>query len=176
MNLSEISQEMMGFDIREAPLLEENGLGDDVPAPPSPTKSPSKRSRQRQANGSSSQTSDSRALMYQQAQLMLDMEQIVVAFDALEEFQLTWEQLELYETLLVALFLTNELIDPLRSKNTTDSDQLPEINELKDLLRDALERTAESVESLFDEDGPGVLTACRDGKPFSVTAGFTTSG
>lgn len=96
MNLSEISLEMMGFDIREAPLLEENGLGDKVSASPSPTKSPSKKSRQRQANGSISQTSDSRAEMYQQAQLMLDMEQIVVAFDALEEFQLTWEELELY--------------------------------------------------------------------------------
>lgn len=60
-------------------------------------------------------------------------------------------------------FLMKKLIGPSSSKNTPNSDQLPETNKLKDVLRDALERTAESVESLFDEDGTGVLTESRDG-------------
>ncbi|KAL1961949.1 hypothetical protein VTN77DRAFT_730 [Rasamsonia byssochlamydoides] len=132
--LSETSRQVLGFDITEVPFLEENGLENNVSEPASPTKSPSKKSRLRQLNGTQSQ--NSRVEMYQQAQIMLELEQLILAFDALENFQLIWDQHE-------------------RSKGSQDAEHL---RELKEKLQEALDHAAEYIESLFD----GVLTDARD--------------
>jgi nuclear pore complex protein Nup107 len=92
--LSETSQQVLGFDITEVPLLEENGFVNNVSEPASPTKSPSKKSRHRQQNSAGPESPDSRAELYQEAQIMLDLERLILAFDALENFQLAWDEHE----------------------------------------------------------------------------------
>lgn len=94
MELSETSREILGFDITEAPLLEEDGLENNVSEPTSPIKSPSKKARLRQLSTAGSESQNSRIEMYQQAQIMLELEQLTIAFDALENFQLIWDEHE----------------------------------------------------------------------------------
>lgn len=94
MRLSETSREILGFDITEAPLLEEDGLENHVSEPASPVKSPSKKARLRQLSSAGSESENSRLEMYQQAQIMLELEQLTLAFDALENFQLIWDEHE----------------------------------------------------------------------------------
>lgn len=89
MSISQISEQLLGFDMRDGPPPFENG---SVIRPASPVK----------ARGTSrsrldpSLTSEAVAEMFAQGQLMVDLEQLILCFDALEEFQLTWEKLERY--------------------------------------------------------------------------------
>lgn len=94
MNLSYLSQESFGFDVAEFPMGMEDGMDAPTPEPTSPTKvrlpgSAHKRSR---SNGvpNGAQTS----ILYQQSQTMRDLEALILAFDALENFAMLWEKLD----------------------------------------------------------------------------------
>ncbi|KAH8697334.1 putative nuclear pore complex protein Nup107 [Talaromyces proteolyticus] len=131
MNLSEVSQKVLGYDIRQAHLIEENGLA-DASIPPSPSKSPSKKQRFRR-----SLSQDERSQHLVAAELVLDLEYISWAYSSLDEFQEVWEQLEL-------------------NKNA-EAENSEHIKELKERLQYAIEQATEHTESLLDKDY-GILT------------------
>lgn len=89
MNLSEVSQRLLGWDIRAGPYLEDPSLMNDSTIPISPSRSPSKKSRFRRP-----QTEDERHEQYETAAIVLDLEVVIWAYISLEEYQEAWEQLE----------------------------------------------------------------------------------
>lgn len=106
MNLSDISQESFGYDVVEYPNTTEDGVEASTLEPSSPTKlkipgSAHKRSR---SNGVSSDTQT--RFLYQQSQTMRDLEALISAFDALENFAVIWEKLDKY----VSPFLTTKYL------------------------------------------------------------------
>lgn len=100
MNLSHLSQESFGFDVAEFPIEMEDSSDAPTPEPMSPSKirlpgSAHKRSR---SNGVTNGAQQS--ILYQQSQTMRDLEALILAFDALENFAMLWEKLDKYVFLL----------------------------------------------------------------------------
>lgn len=94
MNLSDLSRESFGFDVAEFPMEMEDGVDASTPEPMSPSKirlpgSAHKRSR---SNGVTNGAQQS--ILYQQSQTMRDLEALILAFDALENFATLWEKLD----------------------------------------------------------------------------------
>lgn len=156
MSISQISEQLLGFDMRDGPPPLENG---SVIRPASPVKgSGSSRSRL-----DPSLTSESMAEMFAQGQLMLDLEQLILCFDALEEFQLTWEKLERYGySLFFSPFVPK--LTSCRARNSTNEENTTQINELRHALQFSLDRVTAYITGLFETTGPGVLTDAEDGK------------
>lgn len=96
MRLSDISRESFGFDLTEIPFGVGDGAEASTPEPSSPTKSrlfgsPHKRNRSLTNRlPSDEQTS----LLVQQSQTMRDLEELILAFNALEWFAVVCEKLD----------------------------------------------------------------------------------
>lgn len=97
MGLSDISRKSFGFDIAEFPLGMEDGAETDVPEAPSPTKSKLPGSSHRRQRSSMSNvgvpSGNDQNILYLQSQPMRELEQLIIAFDALEEFANCYHQL-----------------------------------------------------------------------------------
>jgi nuclear pore complex protein Nup107 len=88
--LSELSQKLIGYDIRASQYAEDLSLIDENSVLRSPTKSPSKSTRFRRP-----QTEDERQKQYDEALVLLDLEYVIWAYNALDNFGETWEHFEL---------------------------------------------------------------------------------
>lgn len=151
-NISEMSLKLLGYDIRhDGPI--ENRLPGNGSVPPSPSKSPSKKRRTR------SRSQGDQAANYAAVEVLLDMEYVIWAYNALEEFQDTWEQLEKYDPIS---FFFYTLANRPRSKNTEAEDSAQMV-ELQDQLQMAIESATEHTEALLDKDR-GTLMQRRSGK------------
>jgi hypothetical protein len=95
MGLSELSREVIGFDIVDLPLLGEDGLESNPIEPVSP-KSPSKTKHHRRQSSLGHQPQGRHAIMYQQAQRVRELEQLIIVFDALGKFGLAWLDHDVY--------------------------------------------------------------------------------
>ncbi|EED24145.1 nuclear pore complex protein Nup107, putative [Talaromyces stipitatus ATCC 10500] len=92
--LSELSQKVLGYDIRSSAFFDDLSLVDDNSVLRSPTKSPSKSSRFRRP-----QTEDERHERYNEALVLIDLEFVIWSYVALDDFREAWEHLELYVAL-----------------------------------------------------------------------------
>lgn len=151
-NISEMSLKLLGYDIRHNDPIE-NGLAGNGSVPPSPSKSPSKKSRHRRSRSQGDQAAN-----YAAVEVLLDMEYVIWAYSALEEFQETWEQLELYDTISSSDTLANWP----RSKNT-EGEESAHVEELQEQLQMAIESATEHTEALLDKER-GTLMQRRSGK------------
>lgn len=97
--LSEVSQKLLKYDIRASSYHEDLSLLDENSVLRSPTKSPSKTSRFRRP-----QTEDERQQSYDKALVLLDLEFVIWAYIALDNFAETWEAFELYVSVYPCLF------------------------------------------------------------------------
>lgn len=89
MNLSDISLKSFGFDIAEFPSTIENGMEAKVPEPSSPSRSRlhgSTHRRQRSSISSGAPSGNDQNILYAQSELMRDLEQLIIAFDSLEQY------------------------------------------------------------------------------------------
>ncbi|GMG28167.1 unnamed protein product [Aspergillus oryzae var. brunneus] len=131
MRLSDISRESFGFDLTEIPFGVGDGAEASTPEPSSPTKSrlfgsPHKRNRSLTNRlPSDEQTS----LLVQQSQTMRDLEELILAFNALEWFAVVCEKLD-------------------KNKRRRDSGT---IKNLKDELQESLDEVSVHVDALLDE-------------------------
>jgi nuclear pore complex protein Nup107 len=96
MRLSDISRQSFGFDLTEFPYGVEDGVEPATSEPSSPTKSrllgsPHKRNRSLTSRVPSN---DQTNLLIQQSQTMRDLEELILAFDALEGFAVVCERLD----------------------------------------------------------------------------------
>lgn len=98
MRLADISQEILGIDVADIPLLDEDGVGMQPSEPTSPAKTSfSKKSSQSRSQATNGLQSRSRqAVMYEQSQMMRDFERLILAFNALEDFSVAYEEFEQY--------------------------------------------------------------------------------
>lgn len=104
MNLADISQEEFGFNVVDFPM----GMGETVDAPTPEPMSPSKSrlfgSGHKRSRSNGILTGEQPSILFQQSETMRDLEVLILAFDALEDFAITWDKLDKYVTLL-SLFL-----------------------------------------------------------------------
>ena len=108
MNLSEISQEAFGFDVAEFPLGMEDGV--EAPTPTSPTKSRMFGSAHKRTRSNGVPSGAQTSILYQLSQTMRDLEALVLAFDALENFAMIFEKVDKY-VLFVPVGCVNEFTD-----------------------------------------------------------------
>lgn len=94
MNLSEISQEAFGFDVAEFPLGMEDGV--EAPTPTSPTKSRMFGSAHKRTRFNGVPSGAQTSILYQLSQTMRDLEALILAFDALENFAMIFEKVDKY--------------------------------------------------------------------------------
>ncbi|KAF5854945.1 Nucleoporin nup84 [Aspergillus alliaceus] len=131
MRLSDISRESFGFDLAEFPYGVEDGTEPPTPEPASPTKSrlfgsPHKRNR---SVSNRAPSDEQTSLLIQQSQTMRDLEELILAFDALEVFAVICEKLDEYK----------------RRRDTGT------VKHLKDDLQEALDEVSVHVDALLDE-------------------------
>lgn len=88
--LSELSQKLLGYDIRAGQYLEDLSVIDENSVLRSPTKSPSKSTKFRRP-----QTEAERQGQYDAALVLLDLEFVIWAYNALDNFAEIWEHFEL---------------------------------------------------------------------------------
>ena len=88
--ISELSQKLIGYDIRASQYIEDLSLLDESSVLRSPTKSPSKSTNFRRP-----QTEVERQTQFDQAYVLLDLEFVIWAYNALDNFGETWEHSEL---------------------------------------------------------------------------------
>lgn len=88
--VSELSQKLLGYDIRPSQYVEDLSLIDEKSVLRSPTKSPSKSTRFRQP-----QTEVERQEQYDAALVLMDLEVVIWAYNALDNFAESWENFEL---------------------------------------------------------------------------------
>ncbi|KAL4780475.1 107-domain-containing protein [Aspergillus varians] len=93
MRLSDISRESFGFDIADFPVDYEDGTDIGTPEPSSPTKTRVYGHKRNRSSNSLPSTNQTR-LLYVQSQTMRDLEQLILAFDALEVFAIVCEKLD----------------------------------------------------------------------------------
>ncbi|EAW07749.1 nucleoporin Nup84/Nup107 family protein [Aspergillus clavatus NRRL 1] len=130
MRLSVISRELFGFDVAEF-SYGLAGAERATPEPSSPTKarilgSPHKRSRSLQ-NGVPS--NDQTTMLALQSQTMRDLEELTLAFDALERFGICWKKID-------------------KNKRRRDSGA---IKDLRDELQERLDEIGVHVDAVLDE-------------------------
>ncbi|KAE8355571.1 107-domain-containing protein [Aspergillus coremiiformis] len=130
MRLSDISRESFGFDVAEFPFGIEDGEEPPTPELSSPTKSrlfgsPHKRHRSATNRGPSDEQT---SLLVQQSQTMRDLEELILAFDALEGFAVVCEKLD-------------------KNKRRCDSGT---IKDLKDELQESLDEISVHIDALLD--------------------------
>lgn len=89
--VSELSQKILGYDIRAGQYLEDLSVIDENSVLRSPTKSPSKSTRFRRP-----QTENERQGQYDSAIVLIDLEIVIWAYNALDNFAEIWEHFELY--------------------------------------------------------------------------------
>lgn len=94
MNLAEISQEAFGFDVAEVPLGLEDGV--EAPTPTSPTKSRMFGSAHKRTRSNGVPSGAQTSILYQLSQTMRDLESLILAFDALENFAMIFEKVDKY--------------------------------------------------------------------------------
>ncbi|KAL4905953.1 hypothetical protein BDW74DRAFT_167585 [Aspergillus multicolor] len=93
MRLSEISLESFGFDIAEFyPADYENGTDRGTPEPSSPSKLKTFGHKRNKSSSNSVHSTSQHQLLYDQSKTMRDLEELTLAFDALENFALTYEK------------------------------------------------------------------------------------
>ncbi|KAK2761540.1 Nucleoporin nup84 [Arachnomyces sp. PD_36] len=129
--LADVSAETIGFDIADLPAMGEDG--DEVEFEVSAT--PVKGRYERRPNSKSLETKELHETMYQQSQTMRELEQLILAFDALEGWA--------------------DCLDDLQ-KNTNPRDA----KGFKDKLEECLNYVTERVDPICSD----WLTSARDGK------------
>lgn len=97
MRLSDVSRELFGFDVTEFPIGVVDGLESSVAEPSSPTKSRllGSHRRSRSATNGVPSTGETNILI-QQSRLMRELEELVLGFEALEAFAITYERIDKY--------------------------------------------------------------------------------
>lgn len=105
MNLADISQEAFGYNVLEFGM---ENLDAPTPEPMSPSKSRVFGSGHKRTRSNGIPAGEQPAVFFQQAETMHDLEVLILAFDALEDFALTWEKLDKY-VLTYCPFLEQEL-------------------------------------------------------------------
>lgn len=103
MNLADISQEAFGFDVAEFPMGLDDGVEASASEPMSPNRSRLVGSAHKRTRSNGASTGAQPSLLFQQSQTMRDLESLILAFDALENFALIWEKLDKYVTLFLSL-------------------------------------------------------------------------
>jgi nuclear pore complex protein Nup107 len=126
MYLSEISRESFGFDIAEFPIDAEDGTDAGTPEPSSPTKTRVYGHKRNKSSNSLPSTAETR-LLYTQSQTMRDLEELILAFDALERFATVCEKLD-------------------KTKRRRDSGT---IKGLRDELQDALDGVSVHIDAVL---------------------------
>ncbi|KAF7585703.1 Nucleoporin nup84 [Aspergillus hancockii] len=131
MRLSDISRQSFGFDLTEFPFGVEDGVEPATPEPSSPTKSRLLGSPHKRNWSSTSRvpSNDQTSLLVQQSQTMRDLEELILAFDALEGFAVVCEKLD-------------------KNKRRRDSGT---IKHLKDELQDALDEISVHIDVVLDD-------------------------
>ncbi|THC96345.1 hypothetical protein EYZ11_004160 [Aspergillus tanneri] len=140
MRLSEVSRELFGFDLTELSVGIQDGAEQVTPEPSSPTKSKilgSSHRRSRSATNGVPSSSETNILI-QQSQTMQDLEQLILAFDAVEKFAAVFERLD-------------------KNRRRRDSGT---IQDLQEELQEALDDIAVHIDAVLDEwlIGPGSET------------------
>lgn len=97
MGLSDVSRELFGFDITEFPVGIMDGLESSIAEPSSPTKARLFGSHRRSKSASNGVPSSGETnVLIQQSRLMRELEELVLGFEALEEFAITYEKIDKY--------------------------------------------------------------------------------
>ncbi|KAL4790198.1 107-domain-containing protein, partial [Aspergillus venezuelensis] len=94
MRISDISRNSFGFDVADFPVDYEDGLEGGPSEPPSPTKTRVYGHKRSKSSTNSLPSTDQTKLLYIQSQTIRDLEQLILAFDALENFALVCEKLD----------------------------------------------------------------------------------
>lgn len=123
MRVSDVSREMFGFDIAEFPAdYEDNG----TPEPSSPTKMKLYGHSRNKSSNSLPSTGQTR-LLYAESQTWRDLEQLILAFDALENFAHACEKFD-------------------KTKHRRDSGT---VKDLRDELQDALDTVSHHIDNIL---------------------------
>jgi hypothetical protein len=90
--------ELLGFDATRLSSIDEDALETSIGESllTSPIQSPSGRSRLLSTHSTAAPPKPDRKTIYQHTLTMFELEQLLLAFDALEKFQLAWEEHEMY--------------------------------------------------------------------------------
>ncbi|KAI9371384.1 107-domain-containing protein [Aspergillus egyptiacus] len=126
MRLSDISRESFGFDVADFAVDYEDGNEIGTPEPLSPTKARIHEQKRNRASGSLPSTSQTK-LLHTQSQTMRDLEQLILAFDALERFAIACERVD-------------------KTKRRRDSGT---IKGLVDELQEALDKVSEHIDAVL---------------------------
>ncbi|KAL4816451.1 107-domain-containing protein [Aspergillus spinulosporus] len=95
MRLSDLSREFFGFDIADFyPGDYEDVTDHGTPEPSSPSKMRALGHKRNKSSNTSLPSTSQTRLLYAQSQTMRDLEQLILAFDALEAFALTCEKVD----------------------------------------------------------------------------------
>jgi nuclear pore complex protein Nup107 len=165
MGISEVSREVIGFDIVDLPLLGEDGPESNPIEPLSPTKSPSKTRPHRRQSSLGHRHQERYAIMYQQSQRIRELEQLIIVFHALEKFGLAWLDHEVYDSLS---FARVHLIHPNNVFRDRSQDA-GRLRELKDKIQLTFDFLTECIEPLLSLDW---LTQAKDSKFYPSSASF----
>lgn len=158
MRLSDISREILGIDVADVPLLDEDGAGIPASEPASPVKtSPSKKSSRAKNQATNGLQSRSRqAIMYEQSQMMREFERLILVFDALEDFAVTYED---FEQCVSPLLNTQTTFANCFYRNKTSGEPTA-VHELRNNLQVLLDQLTEHINYLCDD----WLIQARDGE------------
>lgn len=147
MNLADISQEAFGFNVLDFPT----GMGETVdaptPEPMSPSKSRQFGSAHKRSRSNGVPTGEQPILFFQQSETMHDLEVLILAFDALEDFALTWEKLDKY-VIFPCFEFPSARTDINRNRRRRDSGTT---RNLLVALEEALDEVGMHVDSLLGE-------------------------
>jgi nuclear pore complex protein Nup107 len=141
MRLSDLSREFFGFDIADFyPGDYEDGTDRGTPEPTSPSKLRAFGHKRNKSSNTSLQSTSQTRLLYAQSQTMRDLEQLILAFDALEAFALTCEK-----------------VDKLKRRRDSGT-----IKGIKEEVHDALDAISVHIDNILYD----WLVTPRDGKSY----------
>lgn len=152
MNLSHLSQESFGFDVAEFPMEMEDGSDAPTPEPMSPSKIRLPGSAHKRSRSNGFTNGAQQGILYQQSQTMRDLEALILAFDALENFAMLWEKLDKYAYLFTFYILF--FIQCLQFTNVTRNRRRRDTGTTKNLraeLQEALDEIGLNVDAILDE-------------------------
>ncbi|KKK15621.1 hypothetical protein ARAM_006878 [Aspergillus rambellii] len=129
MRLSDISRESFGFDVADFLMDVEDGVEPNTPESSSPSKTRVFGHKRNKSSGSGLPSTSQTRLLSEQSQTMRDLEELILAFDALEKFAVICDKLD-------------------KTKRRRDSGT---VKGLKADLQDALDEVSQHIDAVLYE-------------------------
>lgn len=140
--LSEVSVEAIGFDIAELITMADDGSEAEFEVSATPVKG----KYERRPNTKTVQTRKLHEAMYQQSQTMRELEQLVLAFDALEAWADSLDDIQKYVVKSNTSYITKATLT-LYHRNTNPN----EVKKAKAKLEERLDYVTERIDPLCNE-------------------------